>query len=589
MAFLDAFYERLESENTPGPGVLGVPAQMEGEHLTDEEREYALGVLGDGLLALSDPSLGGGYEDLPASVRKAAEGPFLQEPGGEEMPYHLVVYQEDARALSDLLKHTDPELQGGYALSTNLSLSSGAYLHYWGSEGDDGWLTSEEIAPLVDVGTRNKDTNYFMLTGTHLDPELGIEYAEHERTNAVEGLFTYEWHDEGATARQLTDWLAEDLDSDDYQESSRAGRAFAGFMETVTDPEMYESLINTGVHVTEGENDYKDASFTHFNTELANSFADIFNAHIHSFAEGSVWEESGAPIEGIGNYDPDSRIVDIGPEERAIFMQYLMGNDESAADVVESVDIYQQIEAAAFLESGQEKSTARGAGTIQGLLEEALKRDSEDRSADLKETVDRNKQVTGFLVDEAGNLADKIPIIGKAISKGMGLASDSIVDAIVNGEFDVSPRHPTYTSTEYIEQNFRLEALDYVSQKYPEELNNVVRPDEFRTLMEGGVLTIERGGEVLTADDIDENFILDSSIELTIEKNIGNWNSSVRSGDGLNTMDDALGDIMYDIEIITSDERTKSGSERVEDFTGTFTGAYNDTNNFFERQRESRN
>ncbi|MFI6578088.1 hypothetical protein ACIBFB_20045 [Nocardiopsis sp. NPDC050513] len=579
--FLDAFYDRLEQDQ----GVIDIPRVMEGDHLTDEEREHALGVLGDGLLALSDPNLGGGYENLPQSVRNAIDIPF---PADGETQGDLTTHEGDARTyalLSELFAHASDDLEGGYGLSTNLALSAGMYMGYWG-DSSAHWVSERDLGILVDVATRNKDANYFMLTGDHLNPEIGVDYHEDDRTTAIEGLFTYEWGDYGTTVRQLTDWLAEDINSDDYQEVSRAGRGFAGFMETMTDPDMYESLINTGVHIGEGGNDYQNASFTHFNTELANSLADIFDAHIYSFATSDIWEHSDVPVEGVGRYEYDIRFVRMGPEERAMYMQYLVGNDETAGRLVNSVDVYQQLEAMAFLESGQDENTARGAGTLQGLLEEALRRDSQDRTDDLGEQVDRNKEIAGFVVDELGSQSEKIPVIGAALSQGMGLASDSIVDAIIDGEFEVSPRDTTYSSPENIERNFSLEALDYLARNNPDELNNVVRPDEFQTLVEGGGIVIERNGEILGADDINEDFVIDSSVTITVEKNPGAWESSAQRDGGLDDMDAALGRTMDDVEITTSDGRSKPGNDRVQDFVRSYNDLYGETNDFFNLQGE---
>jgi hypothetical protein len=282
------------------------------------------------------------------------------------------------------------------------------------------------------------------------------------RTQALEGTLTFEWHDHGHTARQLTDWLAEDVHSEDPELSQRAGDAFAGFMDTITDSDIHDALTNTGVSVTEGDNDYSDASFTQFNGQLADSFADIFDAHIYSFANSDVLDHNDRPVTGIRDFDPDTGFVRMGPDERAQYMQLLMGNDVTAGRVVNSVDAYQQIEAIAYLESGDEASSARGSAQLQGLLERALYLESENRSADLDKQIERDKQIADFVVGEAKNLSEKIPVIGAGVAKGMDLGKDSIVEAIVNGDYEVSPRFPTYTSEQGVERNFRVETLDFM-------------------------------------------------------------------------------------------------------------------------------
>ncbi|QKW31734.1 hypothetical protein HUT17_01185 [Nocardiopsis flavescens] len=584
--FLEAFYTNLELEGGgPYTGVLAVPALMDGDHMSGEEREHALGVLGDGLLTLSDEDLGGGYDLLPESVRRATEGPFLYETGADEPPYLLATYQDDARALSQLLRYTDDELQGGDAFSTNLTLGAGAYMHYWGVEGENGWVVSEDLAPLVEVGTRNEDANHYVLTGEYPDGRETVpglpDFAPHERTNAVEGLLTYDWHDDGATARGLIDWIAEDALSEDDEVRDRAGTAFEGLMETLTDEAMYEQLVNTGVHITEGDNKYEDAVFTQFNTELGLGLVDVFDANIYSFSTSDVWESEDVPVAGVGEFDPDSGTVRLGAEERARFMHYLMGGDESAARLIQSVDVYQQVETAAFLENGRPEENARGLGTLQALLEEATERDARDREDDLGHQVERNTAIAEFFVGEAASLSEKIPLIGTAVSKGMELGQDSIVNAIIDGEYEVVPRGSTYSSEINRIRNFEVEALEYVAHHDPSKFNEVQYNGDLQDLVEGGVITVRQNGAVLDAEDIGEDFVFGADVTVTVEKDSNNWNEDFRQDGGRWSMDASMGNVIGDMPFTTSDGRTYPGDSRVDQFTGEFGIGYGDVREYF--------
>ncbi|WP_150250415.1 TPR repeat region-containing protein [Nocardiopsis deserti] len=304
MDFLQEFYDRLEEESPDHMGVVGIPIQMEGDHLTDEEREHALGMLGDGLLALSDPDIGGGYGDLPASVRNAIDIPFTDE---EETPGDLTTQEGDARtyaSLSALFAHTNDDMEGGYGLSTRLSLSTGAYIELWG-DSTEHWVSSEEIGTLVDVASRNKDANYYLLTGEHFNSESGVNYTDDKPTDALESLFTYEWPDDGADIRGLTDWLAEDGKSEDPDAKERADRAMDGFIEIITRPEIQEALMRTGNQVEdtsttedkEGnevteEFEWRDVSMGHLNPEIADSLAGIFETYINTFSDSSIIAET---------------------------------------------------------------------------------------------------------------------------------------------------------------------------------------------------------------------------------------------------------------------------------------------------------
>ncbi|SIO85765.1 hypothetical protein [Nocardiopsis sp. JB363] len=588
--FLEEFYRQLEEpyvRDGAGAGIMAYPDVMAESGMSAEEREQALGALGDGLLALSDPRIGGGYENLPQSFRYAVEGPWINPDAEGKISAGPAGLGMDMKALSAFMEHTDENLEAGYGLSTNLHLSTGAFLDAWGGEvhDSDGVLPdSEQVSHMVDVASRNKDSNYYILTGDHLNEEPGVPYGDEElRTQALEGTLTFEWHDDGHTARQLTDWLAEDVHSEDPEVSGRAGDAFTGFMETITDPDMHDALVNTGVSVTEGDNEYSDASFTQFNGGLADSLADIFDAHIYSFADSDVFDGK-EPVTGIGDFDPETNFVRMGPEERAMYMQLLSGNDESAGRVANSIDIYQQIESAAYFEHGQDEEASRGSGQLQALFEEGLKRDSADRSADLDEQIERQEQITEFVVSEAGSLSEKIPVIGLGISKGMELASDDIVGAIIDGEYDVSPRHPTFTGAEFIERNYRVEGLDYLAQHSPETLNSVVRPDDIQTLVDGGAITIERDGEPVTSEDLGDDFVFDDGITIDVQKNPAEWTDNQdRALDG---MDTAISNIMDDVEITTTDGRTHTGDKRVQDIVGQYENAYNDTRGYFDDQGE---
>ncbi|MET9709955.1 hypothetical protein ACFW3Z_18500 [Nocardiopsis alba] len=599
--FLEEFYRQLEEpylRDGAGIGIMIYPELMAESDMSAAEREQALGILGDGLLALSDPDLGGGYDQLPQSFRYAVEGPWLNTDAENKLPGTPVSMGSDMKAVSAFLEHTDENLQAGYGLSTNLHLSTGAFLDAWGDQvpDPDGVMASpEQISHLIDVASRNKDSNYYMLTGEHLNPESGVEYGDKDlRTKALEGTLTYEWHDDGSTARQMTDWLAEDVHSEDPETSRRAGDAFAGFMRTLTDPDMHDALVNTGVDVTEGDNEYSDASFTQFNGQLADSLADIFDAHIYSFANSDVLENGSNAVEGIEDFDPDNNYVRMGPEERAMYMQLLMGDDETAGRIVNSVDAYQQIEAIAYLESGDETQSARGSAQLQGLLERALYLESENRSADLDKTIERKTEIADFVVSEAGGLSEKIPVIGQGVSKGLDLGKDSIVQAIVDGDYEVSPRHPTYTSIPNVERDIRVETFQYMLGNDPTSLNDGAERSDIRRLVDGGVLTIEQDGRALDPSEITNDFVFDDSVNVAVEKDSTKWDHN--QDRDRSTMDDSLANIMGNTShtAISTDpytgekvERSGLGSEWVGDYTTQYERAYNDTRNYFDGQLET--
>ncbi|WP_152487013.1 TPR repeat region-containing protein [Nocardiopsis halotolerans] len=414
MDFLRTFYETLEEESPNHMGVVGIPVQMEGDHLTNEEREHALGMLGDGLLALSDPDFGGGYGDLPQSVRDAIDIPFTDE---EEIPGDLITQEGDARtyaALSELFAHTNDDMKGGYGLSTRLSLSAGAYIGQWG-DSTEHWVSSEEIGELVDVAARNKDANYYMLTGEHLNSEEGVDYTNDKPTDALENLLTYEWHDDGADIRGLTDWLAEDGNSDNTEIKERADRALSGFIEVITRPDVQEALIQTGNQVedtrtTEDEEGnevteeftWRNVSMGHLNPEIADSFADIFDTYIDTFADSNAIDENNALDESFTTgYDPASGLR-IELDDRRFFASMIAGSPEAASQMFsstqeyidESVREYFTDEQAALEDHAPRRSGLLLNAVMSGIADEAVLR-SENHNA----AVDRNEKLGTFAID----------------------------------------------------------------------------------------------------------------------------------------------------------------------------------------------
>jgi hypothetical protein len=517
--FLEAFYTRLELEGGgPRTGVLSVPGWMEGDHLSKEEREQALGILGDGILALSDPQLGGGYENLPESIRMATEGPFLvTDPNAP--PYDMGSYQTDAQALGKLLQHTSEDIQGGYTFSTNLTMSAGSYNYFWGSEGDNGWLTSEELAPLVDVGTRNEDANYYILTGEHPQgaPNVDLDYHDSFREQTVQGLFTYEWHDQGEIAAKLIDWIPENSQSDDPDERNKAGEAASKFIEMITTEEMHEALTDTGVNLGES----KDASFTEFNTKIAHELYEVFDSYIFSFAASVIYDNDQI-VTGTSNYKPETNAFNIGVQERAAYMQYLMGDETSAINTINSVHAYERAEMEVYLRTGDNYLTAPGSASLHSLVDLGLEMESEDRTGDLEEAQERKKNLYTRVISEGGNLAEKIPVIGKAISKGLDLGSDVIVEQLVKEDIEIEPKIPISGDGDYRAAQQQAEFLEHILNSNSDTITMSPNQQHLDFLRNEGVLSYDSNGNP------------------TLETNPYEWDVEITPGGGKNPITNAI-------------------------------------------------
>jgi hypothetical protein len=443
MDFLQEFYDRLEEESPDHMGAVGIPIQMEGDHLTDEEREHALGMLGDGLLALSDPDIGGGYGDLPASVRNAIDIPFTDE---EETPGDLTTQEGDARtyaSLSALFAHTSDDMEGGYGLSTRLSLSAGAYIELWG-ESTEHWVSSEEIGTLVDVAARNKDANYYLLTGEHLNPESGVDYTDDKPTDALESLFTYEWPDDGASIRSITDWIAEDAATPEERatanensevrpelttEEERSAKALAAIVSLMENPEFSEFIFSTGHDVTGDDGvTWRNVSAGHLNPELADSWSDIFISYMDVFASREGLGSTDDETDYSTRWDNDQNRVYLSPDGRLSFMEAIMGDADAAQKTYNEVVYFGAETMGDFsLDGGtRDHSGANAYGSLLGLVDVALENESEGRTTSHTEAVNHANKVRNAVVDTIGGFAGDRNAPGVIVELAKFLAKEAI-------------------------------------------------------------------------------------------------------------------------------------------------------------------
>jgi hypothetical protein len=594
MDFLDAFYDELE-RGQPG-GVIDIPPSMEGDHLTGEERDNALGVLGDGLLALSDHRVGGGYYDLPASVREAAEGPHLAPSGSTPPSSHA--WAEDARSLAAMLGNAHESMEPGYGLSMTLSLSMGMYSDEY-SEVMDQFIPEEDVLSLVDVANRNEDAMHDLFAGVengdgerepYVHPNLMGTYQDEDGqfqrfsphteqwgspeemiNTAVEGLFTHPWEDNGETVGDMIEWIARDAHSENEQERVRAGESAAGFIEMITTEEMHEALTNTGVDITEGDVDYSDASFAAFNTELAGNFAEIFDSYIYSFAESPVLDGTSSeetPLSGVGGYSDEYNGFQIGPQERATFLEYLMGNDETANEVISSASTYQHLEMEAFLETGRKNSESRGAATLYSLIEVALEAEAENRRLDLQDAEDRKEKIYTFGLEKSAEYSGKIPVIGESIGWGLEQGTEWIVEQAVDDAITTNPRYPVSTDPEMRIREHQLIFLEHVLNS--ENVNIDQSPPQrfIDELEELGVASTTPSGSI------------------KLETDPSNWSITNEPGGGINQLDDALSGALNGTHITPSDREATDAESLASEFSTPYDNRYEQIQEHARRAQE---
>lgn len=441
MDFLKTFYAELEDGNHNG--VIGIPEQMELGEFHQDDREHALGVLGDGLLALSDPRLGGGYYDLPESVQFAAEEGFLMASGGGASGY-------GTGSLAELLRHASDDMEAGYGLSNTLTMSMGMFAASGGVEGMD--YSEDDITELLDVSTRNRDANHDLLTGEYVHPLFAdTEKVDGETTyptleangfdtpqgmidHVLEGLFTYDWNDDGESASALFDWIAEDTMNGTPEEQERAGHAAAGFIETVTRPELFAAL--TGVESAGGG---ADIPMGEVNPDVALSMAEVFHAYVDDFGVGTQGAEGAEFLDDAGpnqfTFAPDGNVLLLGDLNRVRFMELVMGDTEAASNMYASIEGRNTIVLNDALENGEfSEETVSSGGRLTYLFESAFDNYATgryERGEDAyQQEIDIKKRGWGIVV---GSAAGPIPYAGGLIGDG----GKEIVNHLIESNADI--------------------------------------------------------------------------------------------------------------------------------------------------------
>lgn len=375
--FLRSFYAGLEDQHTRG--ILYLPEDLapqtnngQGlEHDTsDPVREETWAALANGLLILSDPELGGSYGYLPPSIQRFADG----EPYPNNAPGATHSSEENARAwmreaedFERLLGRARPELQGGTDFSANVTSSIGHHLNAIDQQ-ENKWDNS--LSSLLDVTTRNEAANHNILTNEHDNPTFD------KNSNALKGLYTHEWEDDGAAAAGLTDWIPEAAGSEDGERRTMAREAaFELIKTTAGEGGLRDELIDTGITVESNGREVTDAAFGLVNPDIAQSFGDVAIAYLEDFSDP---DSSAEP-----RINPETGKMEMSYSDRQDFLEYAMSNDHAASDLYTAANTLDMagVQAVASGDAGH-TDTAHRSATLRGLLDTAVTAESMDRTND---------------------------------------------------------------------------------------------------------------------------------------------------------------------------------------------------------------
>ncbi|RNL84371.1 TPR repeat region-containing protein [Halostreptopolyspora alba] len=390
--FLETLYEDLDGSRD---NLLEIPEETDTENsdFSDEQREDLLSAMGGNLLALSHEDLGGDYSRMPDSVHKIMEGPdsYGSPAPGNTEEHDANRWARDADKLGALLGHTSEingqPMEGGTEFSARMTGVVGHVANgihdgtYDIGFGDPEYQKHDStLESLLDVSTRNKDANHAILTGddNYVNPDFG-------RGEVIEGIFAYDWEDDGETAAGLTEWIHEDYCGPhvpkeecehDSGEHDRAGEAMYGLIEEITSGQTEEHLRDTGIEIDRVDN----SAFTRVNPEIGESLTDAYITFLNDF---SVRSEN---TQGYGELhtdqvntspfheDGDTSLM-LDPDQKQGFLQFLVADETQATRVSAfTQDQEQRFMGIAMDSEGSTTPTAasRSAGELRGALDGAL-------------------------------------------------------------------------------------------------------------------------------------------------------------------------------------------------------------------------
>lgn len=462
MQLLKDLFDHIEEEGD----LMGIPEDVQG-NMSPEDSAALLGALGSGLLVLSDQRLKsgdssteGGYYALPESFREAAEYEFQGR--SDEDPWSN---------LHEFFQHVPEGLSPGRGLSLTLNMSIADYLDTATEEGDysshQGNLylhggafhdedIEQQILDILDVSFRNQHANADMFNGDGIGGEDDLEDwfvnphgagdLEQEREDVLTILFTHDWEDDGKVVGELTNWMHENApgDPDDLEnrgnfyvtsEERLSAHAMEGFMRLMNDHEFYESLSGTGLEVEDPddpESVWRNVSSAQLNPELAHAWSELFLGYRDSFAGprglggGEGDPDAGQDSDAWGWSDADQRLY-MSPTSRLKFTQLFMGDEEAALNAYSDILEYEMNSMGEYIGQGpgdRDSLDVQRSGTLRGLLDEALSRESDNRQEKHDEQLDYENKVQNDAVDILGGAAGDVGVPGtfveifKSLAKG---------------------------------------------------------------------------------------------------------------------------------------------------------------------------
>lgn len=559
LEFLESFYGSLDEQisipdDAPGPdtgsGVLELSQTLdEHDSLSEEEKEELLGTVADNIMFLSHESLGGNFERLPSSVQAVSMGPNAVGDDMSDMEWGINFIR-----LGDLLDHASDESEAGLTFSANLTSTTGHAL--LDGENEDSLLlrgsnlfensTDYYLDSILETSTRNEDANHALLTGNFESPYYGSG-DEPFLESVLEGLFTHDWsHDDisgDPAVTGLTDWISEDAMSDDVEERTRAAEAAVGFIETISSENMHDVL--TGIDfVDEDGNSVDNAAFTALNPEIAESMLDVYGAYIESFSGQAGFDEreidlswtrdGDAPI-----WDDDSGTFDIGPGERLVFLEYLLGEENSAEGAVLATEIFREAQLDTMLTTGETDNTGAAVARLNSLLDAAFHNEASYRDLTEEDAEERKENIYSSIAGMGSSVLGDVPVAGLVLSGVFDYAAEELKDDVIQRVQDSagSSSGGSNTNSAWVSVDTRTHVLEEILERNDGEISWVEAREEGGPVMSNGKEPVEFL--------VESGVLVEDGSEYTVDSNTNNWNVGSADSD----VDQALNFILSDVDV----------------------------------------
>jgi hypothetical protein len=355
LGFLQVLYGALDTTDGGEPGRLyDIAGLIADSGFSKDDQQFALAALGGGLIALSNPAVGGGTNRLPDPLRKIID----LYAGREEFGRHPKTLIEMLTGIAPMLDATGRKvtvngeqvdlggLKAGREFSTALvySVADIVDTSKWGPKlhPTEMYRLDDVIGGVMEVATRDRELNADLLTGQVKHPVYGDDSVEH----LLRGVFGRNWEDDGKAAAKLIDWIPGALNGADPFLQRDAAESYASVMNTMTSGDVNGAWKESAFDFfTDGYgkmNGFDNAPIGMANPHIAKALASSTIPFLDYFADpeakievdGEMVERDTAVNWAI---DPADRGAYFNMTDRARMFELVMGSKDAANTLGEAV------------------------------------------------------------------------------------------------------------------------------------------------------------------------------------------------------------------------------------------------------------